>query len=89
TQDVTLLPLQIDSVDFETRQEVYDNQHGLLNGCINIKFKGLNPSFDYQALFNHSLDLYIDEDASQGTSLWDILCCDVKQTHIQGQQVNK
>lgn len=73
TQDVTLLPLQIDSVDFETRQEVYDNQHGLLNGCISIKFKGLNSSFDYQALLNHSLDLYIDEDASQGTSLWDLL----------------
>ncbi|MGM8938596.1 type VI secretion system baseplate subunit TssF [Psychrobacter glaciei] len=89
TQDVTLLPLQIDSVDFETRQEVYDNQHGLLNGCISIKFKGLNPSFDYQALLNHPLDLYIDEDASQGTSLWDLLWCDVKQTHLHGRQVNK
>lgn len=89
TQDVTLLPLQIDNVSFETHQEVYDNQHGLLNGCISIKFKALNPSFDYQALLNHSLDLYIDEDASQGTSLWDLLWCDVRQIHLHGKQVNK
>lgn len=86
---MTLLPLQIDSVDFETRQEVYDNQYGLLNGCISIKFKGLNPSFDYQSLLNHPLDLYIDEDASQGTSLWDLLGCDIRQTHFHGRHVNK
>ncbi len=89
TQDVTLLPLEIDSVTFETRQEVYDNQYGLLNGCISIKIKTLNPSFDYQALLEHPLDVYIDEDASQGTSLWDVLWCDVKQTHIQTGQVHK
>jgi type VI secretion system protein ImpG len=89
TQAVTLLPLQIASVSFETSQEICDNQHGRLNGCISIKFKGLNSSFDYQSLLQHSLDLYIDEDASQGTSLWDILWCDVKQTHIHGRQVNK
>ncbi len=82
TQAVTLLPLEIDNISFETSQEVYDNQHGRLNGCISIKFKAINPSFDYQALLQHSLDLYIDEDASQGTSLWDILRCDVKQTQV-------
>lgn len=89
TQDVTLLPLQIDSVSFETHQEVYDNQHGLLNGCISIKIKGLNPSFNYQTLLDQSLDFYIDQDASQGTSLWDLLWCDVKQTHIFGRQSHK
>ncbi len=89
TQEVTLLPLQIDNVSFETNQEVYSNQHGRLNGCISIKFKGLNPSFDYQSLLQHTLDLYIDEDASQGTSLWDVLWCDVRQTHIHGQHVSK
>lgn len=89
TTAVTLLPLKIDNVSFETSQEVYDHQHGLLNGCISIKFKATNPSFDYQALLEHSIELYIDEDASQGTSLWDTLWCDVKQTHIHGQQVHK
>ncbi|WP_367111755.1 type VI secretion system baseplate subunit TssF [uncultured Psychrobacter sp.] len=89
TQDVTLLPLQIDRVSFETHQEVYDDQHGLLNGCISIKFKGLGSSFDYQALLQHAIEVYIDEDASQGTSLWDILWCDVKQSHIHGRQVHK
>ena len=89
TQAVTLLPLEIDAINFETSQEIYDNQHGRLNGCISIKFKGLNPSFDYQALRQHPLDLYIDEDASQGISLWDILSCDVKQTHIVADQVHK
>lgn len=89
TQAVTLLPLQIDNVSFETSQEVYDSQYGLLNGCISIKLKGLNAGFDYQSLLQHNLELYIDEDASQGTSLWDVLWCDVKQTHIHGRQVHK
>nr|WP_317200869.1 type VI secretion system baseplate subunit TssF [uncultured Psychrobacter sp.] len=89
TSDVALFPLQIESVSFETRQEVYDNEHGLLNSCISIKFKGTNPSFDYQTLLSQPIDLYIDEDASQGTSLWDMLWCDVKQTHIHAQRVNK
>lgn len=89
TQAVTLLPLKINNIDFDTSQEIYDSQHGRLNGCISIKFKGLNPSFDYQALLQHSLDLYIDEDASQGASLWDILHCDVKQTHIIADRIHK
>lgn len=89
TQEVTLLPLQIEEVSFETRQEVYDDKHGLLNGCITISFKSLNANFDYQALLRHPIDLYIDQDASQGTSLWDILSCDVKQTHISGMQTHK
>jgi len=82
TQAVTLFPLSISDVRFETHQEVSDPQHGLLNGCISIQFKGLNAGFDYQQLLHLGVDLYIDQDASQGTSLWDLLWCDVKQTHI-------
>lgn len=89
TQAVTLMPLEMESVSFETGREIYDNQHGYLNGCITIKLKALNSSFDYQALLQHPLDLYIDQDASQGTSLWDLLGCDIKQTHIQGSDVHK
>ena len=89
TQAVTLMPLEMESVSFETGQEVYNHQHGYLNGCISIKVKGLNASFDYQALLQYPLDLYIDEDASQGASLWDLLCCDIKQTHICGEQTKK
>lgn len=89
TQAVTLMPLEVESVDFKTGREVYDQQEGYLNGCITIKLKALNPSFDYQALLQHPLDLYIDQEASQGTSLWDLLCCDIKQTHIQGREEQK
>lgn len=89
TQEVTLFPLEINQVRFETGQEVYDNKHGYLNGCITLKFKGLNSGFDYQALLEHPLDIYIDADASQGTSLWDLLWCDIKQTHIQSVQTHK
>lgn len=89
TQDVTLFPLAIDDVSFDTSQEMYDTDHGYLNGCIKIKFTGLNPSFDYSRLREQPIDIYIDADASQGTSLWDLLCCDVKLTHIHGGNTQK
>ena len=89
TQEVTLFPLGIDDVSFDTSQEIYDPESGYLNGCIKIKFSALNAGFDYSALLQHPLDLYIDADASQGTSLWDLLCCDVKLTHIQGNNKQK
>ena len=89
TQAVTLLPLGIDDVSFDTSQEIYDPASGYLNGCIKIKFAALNSGFDYSALLKHPIDIYIDTDASQGTSLWDLLCCDVKLTHIHGNNKQK
>ena len=84
TQDVTLLPIAIDEVVFESLKDPIYSKGSYLNGCIKIKISLTNPNIDATCLMQHPIDLYVDNDASQGTSLWDLLYCDVEQTRIRG-----